>query len=288
MSEKEEQAPAPASEQELAAFGLKILLISLAVLFLGSIAAYWVIRAQQDWWAEGLPAIPEGFWVSTGVLALLSLCAEAMGHAFRHGNGPQFRKFFRVTFFLALGFSVNQWLTWSELTSLHLSPTTKSLYSFSIYFLTGLHAAHVVGGLVWHGAVWRKLRKEGVLREADVRSTAVYWHFLGVCWIALFGTLYLGVHPDLTREAVAEWGMNITWGCAVVFALCWMRSLRAFHQHQGSGAALLGLFLPPIAFMRAVAHADELRLRGTIFWWCAASGLAIAALSTAGAVYFAP
>lgn len=59
--------------------------------------------------------------------------------------------------------------------------------------LIALHAAHVVGGLVPLGIVTgRALRGWYDARHAEgVRSCALYWHFLDVVWLTMFGLLYL-------------------------------------------------------------------------------------------------
>ena len=53
------------------------------------------------------------------------------------------------------------------------------------YLFTGLHAAHLLGGLIalFVLVFGRKKRREIV----DV--TAYYWHFLSVLWVILFGVL---------------------------------------------------------------------------------------------------
>ena len=68
-----------------------------------------------------------------------------------------------------------------------------NLYGFLFYLLTGLHALHVVGGLVplavttaraWQG-------KYTAVAHAGVEHVALYWHFLDVIWLVLFGVLVL-------------------------------------------------------------------------------------------------
>ena len=61
------------------------------------------------------------------------------------------------------------------------------------YALTGLHAVHVLGGLVplmivtvaaYQGMYGRR-------KNAAVRYTAIYWHFLTAVWCAVFTVVYL-------------------------------------------------------------------------------------------------
>ncbi len=55
-------------------------------------------------------------------------------------------------------------------------------HSSFFYLFTGLHAAHLVGGLVALAVVLLGRSK----RRELVDVVAYYWHFLGVLWVALF------------------------------------------------------------------------------------------------------
>ena len=58
-------------------------------------------------------------------------------------------------------------------------------HSTFFYLFTGLHAAHLLGGLV---ALFMVVFGRAKRREM-VDVVAYYWHFLGVLWIALFAIL---------------------------------------------------------------------------------------------------
>ncbi len=60
-------------------------------------------------------------------------------------------------------------------------------HSSFFYLFTGLHALHLVGGLV---AVLVLLLRKNPRREL-VDMVTYYWHFLGVLWLVLFGVLHL-------------------------------------------------------------------------------------------------
>ena len=62
---------------------------------------------------------------------------------------------------------------------------------FSLYFvMTGVHALHIVIGLVALGILFVRAR---LVAEFDVPAelTGLYWHFVDVVWIFLFPLLYL-------------------------------------------------------------------------------------------------
>jgi cytochrome c oxidase subunit 3 len=71
---------------------------------------------------------------------------------------------------------------------------------FVIYFsMTGLHALHMVVGLILVGYfIW--LARRGLFlhgNDQPVEILGLYWHFVDIVWIFLFPLLYLipGFHP---------------------------------------------------------------------------------------------
>jgi heme/copper-type cytochrome/quinol oxidase subunit 3 len=96
---------------------------------------------------------------------------------------------------LALGvaFLLVQTLNWWKMVAVDAVLATESLYAFTFYVLTGLHALHVVGGLIPLAiTTWRSHR--GAYSWADfqgVRQVGMYWHFLDAVWVVLFAVLLL-------------------------------------------------------------------------------------------------
>ncbi len=61
------------------------------------------------------------------------------------------------------------------------------------YLMTGMHAFHVLTGLIFLAIVLRNAR-HGVFAEGKgwpVEAAAVYWHFVDVVWIFFYPALYL-------------------------------------------------------------------------------------------------
>ena len=59
--------------------------------------------------------------------------------------------------------------------------------------MTGMHAFHVLTGLIFLLVVWNNARK-GVYSEEKhwgVEAAAVYWHFVDLVWIFFYPALYL-------------------------------------------------------------------------------------------------
>jgi len=89
--------------------------------------------------------------------------------------------------FLFLG--VQAW-NWWGLISLRLTASS-NLYGFTFFMLTGLHAAHVVGGVVLLSIVFARARagRYGSGHHPGVTYAAMYWHFLDAIWLLLFAVM---------------------------------------------------------------------------------------------------
>ncbi len=61
------------------------------------------------------------------------------------------------------------------------------------YMMTGMHALHVLSGVIFLAVVYRNARK-GLYtpeRHFPVEAAAVYWHFVDVVWVFFYPALYL-------------------------------------------------------------------------------------------------
>jgi cytochrome c oxidase subunit 3 len=99
---------------------------------------------------------------------------------------------------LALGtmFLVGQMIAWRQLTAQGFAfdrwHTTPASYFF--YLVTGLHAGHIVVGVL---GLTLCLTALGLLRRVELRQIAIdvtawYWHTLGAAWILLLAVLTVG------------------------------------------------------------------------------------------------
>ncbi|MDP6538002.1 MAG: cytochrome c oxidase subunit 3 [Planctomycetota bacterium] len=183
----EEPTPRPSGAGELA-FG--ILLAAVCTLFVVFLLAYGLARRNApDWPPPGTPPIPEGLWVST---LLLLATSAALARASRRTDRRRLREDLCWSALSGGAFLLAQAWAWRELLSKGLS-TADSAFGAVFYSLTGLHAAHVAGGLA--ALFWLIVRLRGQEPTMSsppslgVRLCALYWHTMGVIWIAIFGLL---------------------------------------------------------------------------------------------------
>ncbi len=177
------------------AIGMSVLLGSLTMLFVGVIGAYVVLRfGAPEWPPAGAPEMPKGLYGSTAVILLSSVVLERARRAIRRGDARALESGIVATTVLGLAFLGLQAYFWSGLFASGLT-LESDIYGALFYTLTGLHAAHVLGGIVLLVVVAARAVLGKYTREAHgaVGACAAYWHFLGAVWVVLF--LMLVVFP---------------------------------------------------------------------------------------------
>jgi cytochrome c oxidase subunit 3 len=174
--------------------GMGIFLGTLSVLFLASIAGYLIVRTKAAAWPPpGMPRLPNGLWLATGLLLAGSVTVHLALARIRLGQRTAAVRWLVATTTVAVLFLVVQAWNWWGLIAAKMTATTKNLYAFTFFMLTGLHAAHVIGGVILLAVVTARAAKGryGSGRHGGITYAAMYWHFLDVVWIVLFAVLVL-------------------------------------------------------------------------------------------------
>jgi cytochrome c oxidase subunit 3 len=193
------ERPVPSDERASAAplatgrLGMKILVLALSMLFAASIMGYLVIRFRAPAWPPpGVPSLPGTLWISTLIIVISSFTMQAAVRAVRADRQRALRIGMLLTTLLGVAFLVSQTLNWFALVAANLTSRT-NLYGFTFFMLTGLHAAHVVGGVIPLAVVTARAfrgRYSSAYRPG-VEYSAIYWHFLATVWLVLFALLEL-------------------------------------------------------------------------------------------------
>jgi cytochrome c oxidase subunit 3 len=173
--------------------GMRILLLSLSMLFAASLAGMVVVRSHAAAWPPaGTPSLPGGLWLSTLLILASSATIAWALRGIGRGDAAVLKIGLGATLLLGVGFLISQTFNWFVLVAENVTPRL-NLFAFTFYLLTVLHALHVVGGLVPLGVVtgraWRGVYSSDF--HPGVRYVATYWHFLDVIWLVLFTVLFL-------------------------------------------------------------------------------------------------
>jgi len=176
--------------------GLLLFLASLAVLFGASIVGYLFIRLQSPLAPPpGHLLLPGGLWVSTLLLLATGWAIHMADRRARRRAGGSLRGWLGLSLGAGLAFVAVQMPCLAELLRVHqvaLAQQGGAIYGLA-FALVVVHALHVLGGMVALGALafgtWG--RGPAALSRRRMRGCALYWHFLEVVWIALFGVFQI-------------------------------------------------------------------------------------------------
>ncbi len=162
-------------------------LASVTMMFLALTSAYVVNQAHI------LPLdFPSIFVLSTALILASSLTFEMTRRSLRRRHEAAFTRWLMVTASLGLGFLVAQVAAWRQLVAGGFLINTNRHSGFA-YIFTGLHAVHLLGGILGIAYVVLKSRWGSwttIRRRASVDAAAIYWHFLDGLWVYLLVILF--------------------------------------------------------------------------------------------------
>ena len=167
--------------------GLAIFLAVATSLFALSISAYLMRRDGADWRPLAMPMV---LWFNTAMLILGSVFFQRARNAAKSGRIDGVRLSHLAGGICTLVFLAGQLWAWRQLNAAGYFLTTNPANAF-FYLLTAFHGLHLLGGLwVWAGTAI-KVQRGAAVNEVrlSVELCAVYWHFLLVVWLVLFGLL---------------------------------------------------------------------------------------------------
>ena len=199
-------------EQQLEAstLGMWVFLVTEVMFFGGMFMAYLAYRTMYpEAWVAGSNHlnVPLGA-LNTGVLICSSLTMVLAVRAAQVGSRRGQIVNLILTILLGTVFLVVKYFEYKDkfvhhlVPGPHFDPVLKQQHGqelfFSLYFmLTGVHAAHMVVGIVLMTVIlimaWRGRFSPGYYTPVEV--SGLYWHFVDIVWIFLFPLLYLlGFH----------------------------------------------------------------------------------------------
>jgi cytochrome c oxidase subunit 3 len=165
-------------------FTLWVAIGSIIMMFAGLTSAYIVKREQPGWTTF---EIPRSLWFSTGVILLSSLSIQLAVKAFKEREMRRYRNLISLTAFLGILFITLQWVSFNIIWNSGVSFRGSGAGQF-LYVIAGLHALHVLGGVIALLVTFLKAFSGKVrsYNPVPLEVLSTYWHFVDFLWIYLF------------------------------------------------------------------------------------------------------
>jgi len=165
-------------------FTLWVAIGSIIMMFAGLTSAYIVKSNQAGWQTVGMPHI---FWYSTVTILLSSLAMQMALRSFKQRDMNRYRLLIAATLALGVTFVILQCLGFLQLWNSGIQFKGSSGGGQFLYVIAGLHAVHVLGGVIALMVMFVKafLGRTKLYGSVPVEVMATYWHFVDLLWIYL-------------------------------------------------------------------------------------------------------
>lgn len=184
--------------------GMWLFIFTELFFFAGLFLVFTVYRVK---YRDGFHLAAQELNVMIGTInsILLLLSGMTMGISYmatKKGNKKLTMMMLSVTLLLGIIFLVNKYFEWQAKFDHGLYPGSSELINLShgdvmffglYFFMTGLHALHLIIGLVFIGIVTLKVSKNRIdaSNYALLENCSLYWHLVDLIWIFLFPLFYL-------------------------------------------------------------------------------------------------
>lgn len=171
-------------------FTLWLFIVSIVMIFISMTSAYVVKRSDGDWLIFDLP---EALLYSTFMIVASSITMHWAVISAKSDSISNLKIGLGLTFGLSIAFLLTQFYGWNQLVDRDVYFVGNAAGSF-IYVLTGLHAFHLISGIIFLiivliSAYKYKVHSRNMLQ---IEMCSTYWHFLGGLWVYLF--LFLSLY----------------------------------------------------------------------------------------------
>ncbi len=160
--------------------------IGSIIMMFGAFTSAYVVRRSAGNWLEF--KLPDIFFFNTVVIVASSFTIHYAYHSFKKGNEKLYKALLVTTFALGIAFVILQYKGWEALNAIGATFTANPSSSF-VYVISGMHAAHVLGGIaalvvaLTHAFILPF--KPTVRRRQRFELVVHYWHFVDVLWVYL-------------------------------------------------------------------------------------------------------
>lgn len=172
---------------------LFLLLFSLSILFMAFAVGYVFTRNQNG--VNGV-YLPPMFIINSVLLILSSITIKNANTAYREDNTKAYQKSLALTMGLTIVFMGAQVIAWLYYKDALFGDDIGNGVNY-LYAISGLHFAHIVGGLpflaVFLYNAYNKMREpmtvllyfSDPVKRMRLQLLTIYWHFLDGLWLFL-------------------------------------------------------------------------------------------------------
>jgi heme/copper-type cytochrome/quinol oxidase subunit 3 len=188
-------APRPDTGLTNGTLGVWLFLSSEVMLFGSLFSSYAILRSGAGAWPDQSTLLDVPLASVNTVVLLASSAAIAFARgAVRAGNLARCRLYAALTLAGGLAFLAIKLAEYRDKIAHGLLPSTNNFLGL-YYAMTGLHALHLVAGLLVIGYIIgpgvRLWRAEPDRFAGRIGVAAIYWHFVDAVWLCLFAIFYL-------------------------------------------------------------------------------------------------
>ncbi|MBY0534757.1 MAG: heme-copper oxidase subunit III [Chitinophagaceae bacterium] len=165
-------------------FTLWVGIASIIMMFAGLTSAYIVKGSLPGWTPIILPPI---FYYSTAIMLISSVTMQMSLKAFKERERGKYRTLITVTALLGSLFVGMQWFGFIGLYDSGIKMEGSGAGQF-LYIIFGLHAVHVIGGVIALIVMFMKAFSIKIrsYNPVPLEVVATYWHFVDLLWVYLF------------------------------------------------------------------------------------------------------
>jgi heme/copper-type cytochrome/quinol oxidase subunit 3 len=188
-------APGAFGHRSILFWGTAGLMLIEGVAFALAIAAYFYIRLRNETWPPNvMPPLLRWGTINTVILLVSAIPNQITRAAAERIDLAKVRFWLVICMFFAVAFNIVRVFEFASLNVLW----SDNAYGSIVWMLLGLHTTHIVTDVLDTG-VLTVLMFTGPVEEkrfVDVSENAIYWYFVVLTWLPIYGVIYWA--PRLT------------------------------------------------------------------------------------------
>jgi cytochrome c oxidase subunit 3 len=172
--------------------GMACLIVAESAIFIIFVVAYlfYIGKSLNGPTPREVLDIP---WVASICLLSSSITVHFAVHDLRQSRIGRFIGWLAATVILGSIFLAATAMEWYDLIYRHGLTISTNLFGTTFYSLVGLHASHVIVGLIMLGLalVFGLMGKVNAHHAERLEVVSIYWHFVDAVWIVVFTVVYI-------------------------------------------------------------------------------------------------